>query len=126
MAAAAGSDRSRDLRGVDLAPMDLDLQLGSAADALLAASGQAFSSTEDARKGWTKKEQNAMKKRRLEAELRSLEMQQRQHQTRANAFLKEEAREKLVTDDLLQLQDIPAAFEDYNRDPTFAQVGIRA
>mmetsp|Transcript_123924 Transcript_123924/g.174808 ORF Transcript_123924/g.174808 Transcript_123924/m.174808 type:complete len:218 (-) Transcript_123924:198-851(-) len=103
--ATAGADKARDLRGGDLAPMDLDLQLGEAADALLAASGQAFTSTEDARKGWTKKEQNAMKKRRLEAELRSLEMQQRQNQTRASAFLKEEAREQLMTEDLLQLQE---------------------
>lgn len=41
----------------------------------------------------------------MEAELRSLRSQLRQHQTRINAFVKEEQREKALTENLLHLQD---------------------
>lgn len=44
----------------------------------------ALSSTEDARQCWNSQEQNELRKNRLEAELRSLESQQRQHQTRTS------------------------------------------
>jgi len=84
--------------------MDLDLQPGKSAESLQRASAGALNSTEDARQCWNSQEQNELRKNRLEAELRSLESQQRQHQTRINAFLKEEQREKALTEKLLQLQ----------------------
>lgn len=42
----------------------------------------ALKSTEEARQCWNSREQNALRKSRLEAELRSLQDKQRQHQTR--------------------------------------------
>ena len=39
-----------------------------------------------------------LKRSRLEAELRTLEAQQRQHETRIKAFIKEEEREKALTE----------------------------
>ncbi|CAK9026480.1 unnamed protein product [Durusdinium trenchii] len=85
--------------------MDLDLQPSKSAEALEKVSQGAFSCTEEARHCWTTHEKNALRKTRLEAELRSLRSQLRQHQTRINAFVKEEQREKALTENLLHLQD---------------------
>eukprot|EP00435_Cladocopium_sp_Y103_P025503 s875_g6.t1 len=96
------SERLRDPRHE--AAMDLDLQTEKSAESLLKASAGALSSTEEARQCWNSLEQAELRKSRLQAELRSLQSQQRQHQTRIQAFVKEEQREKALTERLLQLQ----------------------
>lgn len=91
--------------------MDLDLQLKDSAEALEKASrgsrarfcrkawmAGALNSTEDAKQSWSGREQLMLRRSRLEAELRTLEAQQRQHQTRIKAFIKEEEREKALTE----------------------------
>lgn len=55
-----------------------------------------FSSTEEARQCWNSLEQAELRKSRLQAELRSLQSQQRQHQTRATAATGRTVRGKIV------------------------------
>lgn len=97
------SERLRDRHEAAM-DADLDLQTEKSAERLLKASAGAFSSAEEARQCWNSLEQAELRKSRLQAELRSLQSQQRQHQTRIHAFVKEEQREKALTERLLQLQ----------------------
>jgi len=90
------------------AGLDLDLGGEEAAEEIRQASAQAFRGAEEARRYWMSREEGCSKKRRLEAQLRSLESQKRANQARAGAFAKEEARERALADSLEKLQEAEA------------------
>ncbi|CAJ1435864.1 unnamed protein product [Effrenium voratum] len=91
--------------GAQLEDMDLELQPALRGEALAQAARNAQQSAENAQRSWQTREQQALRRSVLESELRGLEAQQRQHQTRIKTFLKEEQREKALTESLQQLQD---------------------
>jgi len=105
---------AHDLREAELGgagvPVDLDLQLGASgtAESLEHCADESGRFSEDAQQLWAAKGDAAVKRRRLEADLRRLEAQKRQHQARTGAFARELEREGQMIQSLLQLQEAEA------------------
>lgn len=89
---------------------DLDLVLGADETAahLDQAAGDCFEGAENARSLFRAREEAAVMRRRLEAELEMYEAQNRSNRARAGAFKREESRERAHSDSIRQLQEAEA------------------
>lgn len=89
---------------------DLDLVLGADETAahLDQAAAESFEGAENARSLLHAREDAAVKRRRLEAELQMYESQNRSNRARAGAFKREESRERALADSIRQLQEAEA------------------